>query len=280
LVYIEFVPDWYRGEAGLLVDYVNVHVDRRFHGDVPVYFYDAGSYNEVIELTGVRACGGSGSEECLEAYRRYIEETRDVAVARYVGTGRFILVDLDSFKSLPRFGRLVVMFHEVLHSVFDGLGLARVYVRLFFEKYPDLLRFARALHDRGFHDAFADVVDSVESVMNELYAVSGEATFLVALRRRCFEDVGEVAGYLLDNGSLMLAVEVLNEYIRIYQPLVGVGGRRFRVSDVIGFYGRVCRDVEVVIDRLPVEDYEYWHENFKLFDGLDTYRMLFRRVGG
>jgi len=189
-------------------------------------------------------------------------------------------VDLDSFKGLPRFGRLVVMFHEVLHSVFDGLGLAKVYVRLFFEKYPDLLRFVKALHDRGFYDAFADVVDSVESVMNELYAVSGEATFLVALRRRCFEDVGEVAGYLLDNGSLMLSVEVLNEFIRAYWSLARVKGLKFSVRDVVPFYGRVCRDVEVVIDRLPVEDYGYWHENFRLFDGLDTYRMLFRRVGG
>lgn len=279
MVYIGFVPEWFSGEAGLLVDYVNVHVDRRFHGDVPVYFYDSGSYNEVVGLTAVRVCGGVGSEECLESYRRYIEETRDVAVARYVGTGRFILVDADSLMGLPRFGRLVVMFHEVLHSVFDGLGLAKVYVRLFFEKYPDLFRFVKALYGRGFHDEFGDVVDSVEGVMNELYAVSGEATFLVALRRRCFEDVGEVAGYLLNNGSLMLSVEVLNEYIRVYQPLAGVKGLKFSVSDVIQFYGRVCRDVEAVIDRLPVEDYEFWHENFKLFDGLDVYRMLFRRVG-
>jgi len=275
VVYVGYVSEWFRDVVEPIVEYVNVHVYPRFHGDIPIYFYSSDDLDEVVRLSVVRFCGSPVSDECLEEYRRLLVETMKSVIGVYVYTGRFIVINWDKLRYYSRFGQLYVVFEEVLHGVFVGSGSSDVYVRLFLERYPSYSELIRVLRGRGFDRGVSEVVDAIHFLMNELYAVSGLATFLVALRRDCFEDTRILRNYFVKDNSLWFALWSFNGVIGYYSFVVGVEVHKLNISDLVSLYPSVCRDLKGVFVRFPVDTYEFWSRRFDLFDGIESFRRRF-----
>lgn len=271
MVYVAYVPRAYEFDVEPIIDFVNFHIDPRFHRDIAVYFYDEATFEDVIRLTSVRVCGEYGSEMCYEWYRKQVVDRMRFSLGLYYEWGRFMIVSLEALRSFPRFAWLLTVFHETLHGVYERSGHSSVHRVLFSVRYPRYVELDDALREKGLFDDAYFLRFVIDFVLNEFYALSGEATFLVALRRDCFDDLRPIANYVSRDLGMRSSVRVFNETIRPYWGVVGVEGRDLDVSDLVPLYPSVCRSLKSVFVRFPADTYRFWDFNFGLFDGIESY---------